>query len=175
MPKDQESIRNDESQIATYNIQSSIFKVPVSSNQIQVPVSNYQDTIRNPRIPTFSYQVPKIPPFGCYRGERGKYAKCQCENCVAGITCMCLKAKNVPGRGDVLDCHTASESNSLVKTYSNSMTEFCFTSKYQGYMTSICYCNTPFCNASPSCNSLNTLSLLSAFLIICKELIFYVK
>ena len=173
MPKNQESIRNDESQIATYSIQSSVYKVPISSYQIRVPISNLQDPVRNPRFPSFGYQVLNTPSFGCYRGERGKYSKCKCENCVVGITCMCLKAKNIPGRGDVLDCHTASESNSLVKTYSNSMTEFCFTSKYQGHMTSICYCNTPFCNASPSCNSWSALSLISAFLIICKELMFY--
>ena len=121
----------------------------------------------------FGYQVPKATPFGCYRGERGQYSKCKCENCIVGVTCMCLKAKNVPGRGDVLDCHTISQSNSLVKMYQNSMTEICFTNKYQGHMTSICYCNTPFCNGSQSIMSLNIFFFVSAFLIMCRDLSLY--
>ena len=136
-------------------------------------MSSYQAPILNPRIPSFGYQIPTIDPFGCYSGEKGKYSKCKCQSCVIGVSCMCLKAKNIPGRGDVLDCHTTSHSSSLVKTTSYSMTESCFTNKYQGYMTSICYCNTPFCNESTFVRPLTIFTTISAFLIIWKDLKFY--
>ena len=55
---------------------------------------------------------------------------------------MCVKVLNVPGRGDVRECY-ANPHNSL-----DHMVGTCFTNNYQGYITPICYCNTPFCNSA---------------------------
>jgi hypothetical protein len=57
---------------------------------------------------------------------------------------MCVKVLNVPGRGDVRECY-ANPHNSL-----DHMVGTCFTNNYQGYITPICYCNTPFCNSANS-------------------------
>ena len=78
--------------------------------------------------------------FGCYRGEGDSYEKSQCNNCVYGVPCMCVKVLNVPGKGDIRDCY-ANPHNSL-----DHMVGTCFTNNFQGYLTPICYCDTPFCN-----------------------------
>ena len=80
--------------------------------------------------------------FGCYRGDESNFERAQCDNCVYGVSCMCVKVLNVPGRGDVRDCY-ANPHNSL-----DHMVGTCFTNNYQGYLTPICYCDTPFCNSA---------------------------
>ena len=77
---------------------------------------------------------------------------------------MCVKVLNVPGKGDVRDCY-ANPHNSL-----DHMTGTCFTNNYQGYLTPICYCDTPFCNAG----SLTHISTSSIILISSLLLYFYI-
>ena len=84
--------------------------------------------------------------FGCYRGDESNFERAQCDNCVYGVSCMCVKVLNVPGRGDVRDCY-ANPHNSL-----DHMVGTCFTNNYQGYLTPICYCDTPFCNSASLVN-----------------------
>ena len=84
--------------------------------------------------------------FGCYRGDESNFERAQCDNCVYGVSCMCVKVLNVPGRGDVRDCY-ANPHNSL-----DHMVGTCFTNNYQGYLTPICYCDTPFCNSASIVN-----------------------
>ena len=64
----------------------------------------------------------------------------ECDNCVYGVSCMCVKILNVDGRGDVRDCY-ANPHNSLDHNVGA-----CVTNNYNGYITPICYCDTPFCN-----------------------------
>ena len=107
---------------------------------------------------TASYQ--DYSTFGCYRGDESNYVKSQCDNCVYGVSCMCVKVLNVPGKGDVRDCY-ANPHNSL-----DHMVGTCFTNNYQGYLTPICYCNTPFCNsASLLKNKVVSIVILSFFIL----------
>ena len=102
--------------------------------------------------------------FGCYRGEGDSYEKSQCNNCVYGVPCMCVKVLNVPGKGDIRDCY-ANPHNSL-----DHMVGTCFTNNYQGYLTPICYCDTPFCNTG----STTHISTKSILLILISSLYHYI-
>ena len=98
--------------------------------------------------------------FGCYQGEESNYEKSQCDNCVYGVPCMCVKILNVPGKGDVRGCY-ANPHNSL-----DHMVGTCFTNNYQGYLTPICYCDTPFCNTG----STTEISITSVLVVLSSSL-----
>lgn len=82
--------------------------------------------------------------FGCYRGIGDNYVQAQCDNCFYGVPCLCVKVLNVPEIGDVRKCY-ANPHNSL-----DHMVGTCMANNYQGHITPICYCDTPFCNSAPS-------------------------
>ena len=77
---------------------------------------------------------------------------------------MCVKVLNVPGKGDIRDCY-ANPHNSL-----DHMVGTCFTNNFQGYLTPICYCDTPFCNTG----STTHISTKSTLLILISSLYHYI-